>query len=67
MRRSFGQRHGLTLVIEHKLTVRIEAMMQRAFGFHPFAKPEDLTWVPKLRYGIMREYLPTRGARSLDK
>jgi glutamate--cysteine ligase len=35
-------------------------------GFHPFARQEDLPWVPKLRYGIMREYLPTRGPRALD-
>jgi glutamate--cysteine ligase len=35
-------------------------------GFHPFARQEDLPWVPKLRYGIMREYLPKRGNRALD-
>jgi glutamate--cysteine ligase len=35
-------------------------------GFHPFARQEDLPWVPKLRYGIMREYLPKRGDRALD-
>jgi glutamate--cysteine ligase len=35
-------------------------------GFHPFARQSDLPWVPKLRYGIMKEYLPTRGARALD-
>jgi glutamate--cysteine ligase len=35
-------------------------------GFHPFAKQEDLGWVPKARYGVMRRYLPTRGAYALD-
>ena len=35
-------------------------------GFHPFAQQADLPWVPKLRYGIMREYLPTRGSMALD-
>lgn len=35
-------------------------------GYHPFAKQEDLPWVPKLRYGVMKEYLPTRGKRALD-
>jgi glutamate--cysteine ligase len=35
-------------------------------GFHPFAKRADLPWVPKARYAIMREYLPTRGAHALD-
>ena len=35
-------------------------------GFHPFARQEDLSWVPKSRYVIMRRYLPTRGAHALD-
>lgn len=35
-------------------------------GFHPFATQDQLPWVPKLRYGVMREYLPTRGSRALD-
>ncbi len=35
-------------------------------GFHPFAKRSDLLFVPKARYTIMREYLPTRGAHALD-
>ncbi len=35
-------------------------------GFNPFATREDLPWVPKERYKLMREYLPTRGAHALD-
>ena len=35
-------------------------------GFHPFARQADLPWVPKLRYAVMREYLPTRGSMALD-
>jgi glutamate--cysteine ligase len=35
-------------------------------GFHPLAKQKDLGWVPKQRYAIMREYLPTRGSGGLD-
>jgi len=35
-------------------------------GFHPFARREDFMWVPKQRYGIMREYLPRRGGHALD-
>lgn len=35
-------------------------------GFHPLATPEQLPWVPKLRYPVMRRYLPTRGSRGLD-
>ncbi|WP_394839363.1 glutamate--cysteine ligase [Pendulispora rubella] len=35
-------------------------------GFHPFARREDLPWVPKDRYKVMREYLPKRGEYALD-
>jgi glutamate--cysteine ligase len=35
-------------------------------GFHPLARQEDLTWVPKQRYAIMREYLPKQGAAAHD-
>ena len=35
-------------------------------GFHPTAKQSELPWVPKLRYGVMKEYLPTRGAMAHD-
>lgn len=35
-------------------------------GFHPFARRNDLQWVPKMRYGVMRNYLPTRGSLALD-
>ncbi len=35
-------------------------------GFQPFARQDELPWVPKLRYGVMREYLPTRGSMGLD-
>lgn len=30
-------------------------------GFHPIAKQDDVSWMPKGRYVIMRNYLPTRG------
>ena len=35
-------------------------------GFHPLARNEDLAFVPKLRYGVMQKYLPTRGKNGLD-
>lgn len=37
-----------------------------AAGFHPFATREEIRWVPKGRYAVMREHLPTRGSRGLD-
>jgi glutamate--cysteine ligase len=30
-------------------------------GFRPFGTIDDVTWMPKFRYDIMREYMPTRG------
>jgi glutamate--cysteine ligase len=35
-------------------------------GFHPFATRDAFTMVPKQRYAVMREYLPTRGSLALD-
>jgi glutamate--cysteine ligase len=35
-------------------------------GFHPWARREDVNWMPKGRYHVMREYLPTQGTRGLD-
>ena len=35
-------------------------------GFHPLARQEQLPWVPKQRYSIMREYLPQQGDGALD-
>jgi glutamate--cysteine ligase len=35
-------------------------------GFHPLAAQAELPWVPKLRYGVMREYLPPRGRAAHD-
>ena len=37
-----------------------------ALGCHPFASVDELGWVPKLRYGVMREYMPTRGTMAGD-
>jgi glutamate--cysteine ligase len=37
-----------------------------ALGSHPFATVDELGWVPKLRYGVMREYMPTRGSMAGD-
>jgi glutamate--cysteine ligase len=35
-------------------------------GCHPFHKLGELTRVPRERYRIMRQYLPTRGSLALD-
>lgn len=35
-------------------------------GCHPFASVKQLGWVPKLRYHVMRDYMPTRGSMAGD-
>lgn len=35
-----------------------------AVGFRPWGLIGDVHWVPKFRYNIMRDYLPTRGSLS---
>jgi glutamate--cysteine ligase len=35
-------------------------------GFHPLNTLEELPWIPKRRYPVMRKYLPTKGSRGLD-
>ena len=35
-------------------------------GFHPLARREDMPWMPKGRYAIMRRYMPKVGTRGLD-
>ena len=35
-------------------------------GFHPKEKREDIPWMPKGRYKIMREYMPKVGSLGLD-
>ncbi len=35
-------------------------------GFHPLTRREDMPWMPKGRYAIMRRYMPTVGRMGLD-
>ncbi|MEM9693226.1 MAG: glutamate-cysteine ligase family protein [Myxococcota bacterium] len=37
-----------------------------AVGYHPLATPEQLPWVPKERYSVMKAYFPEVGTRGLD-
>lgn len=37
-----------------------------AAGHHPFATRDEINWMPKDRYAVMREYLPKRGTKALD-
>ncbi|MDX1460295.1 MAG: glutamate--cysteine ligase [Xanthomonadales bacterium] len=35
-------------------------------GFHPLARRDDIPWMPKGRYRIMRDYMPKVGSLGLD-
>ncbi|MBI36754.1 MAG: glutamate--cysteine ligase [Alphaproteobacteria bacterium] len=35
-------------------------------GFHPYLRREDVPWMPKNRYQIMRDYMPKKGSMGLD-
>ncbi len=35
-------------------------------GFHPTRRRDEIPWMPKGRYAIMRDYMPKRGALGLD-
>jgi len=35
-------------------------------GFHPTARREDIPWMPKRRYAVMRRYMPLKGKLGLD-
>ena len=61
IRREFDTHFAELAGISHDLGLRWWSI-----GFHPLAKSAELPWVPKQRYGIMREFLPTRGRRGRD-
>lgn len=35
-------------------------------GLRPFGRREEIPWMPKQRYEVMRQYMPTVGTRGLD-
>ena len=35
-------------------------------GFHPLARRDEMPWMPKSRYAIMRRYMPKKGKLGLD-
>ncbi len=37
-----------------------------AVGHHPFATRDQIHWMPKGRYAVMRAYLPQKGSMALD-
>jgi glutamate--cysteine ligase len=37
-----------------------------AIGLRPFDTRDEIPWMPKQRYAVMRDYMPTVGTRGLD-
>ena len=56
----------LRYVAELESISQDKSLRWMASGFHPLARHDELPWVPKMRYGIMREYLATRGGDALE-
>lgn len=42
-----------------------ERLAYMCLGMNPFYGPEDIPWMPKARYEIMRNYMPKRGDRGI--
>ncbi len=42
-----------------------ERIAMTIWGTNPFFSPEEVPWMPKSRYGIMRRYMPKRGDLGL--
>ena len=55
---------------EHLRQVRAVAkelgIAMMGMGFNPKWRRQDVPWMPKARYRIMRDYMPTRGDHGLD-
>jgi glutamate--cysteine ligase len=52
---------------DEMLTIaRAHGVAWLAVGFRPLGTLADVPWMPKGRYAIMREYLPTRGKLPLE-
>ena len=52
---------ALSKAVGEKLDIGMLGM-----GFAPHWRREDINWMPKGRYKIMREYMPKRGSLGLD-
>lgn len=57
-------------IVQHYEQVKaVAAELRLGFaplGFHPVARREDMPWMPKGRYSIMRRYMPLVGSMGLD-
>jgi glutamate--cysteine ligase len=68
---ALSELHGVSREIDEHLAelrgiTRELGLAWLSVGFHPIAAQAELPWVPKQRYGVMKEYLPTRGYAAHD-
>jgi len=56
-------RHHLRLLAKVRDELRIGFL---GIGFQPKWQRQDIPWMPKGRYGVMRNYMPQVGAHGLD-
>jgi len=55
-----------TYINELRLASKELGLAWLAIGLRPFGGRNDIPWMPKQRYDVMRAYMPTVGARGLD-
>lgn len=59
---AFGTQRELENHLQEVVEASRELGLQFMFvGMNPWHKPEDITWLPKPRYTVMKAYLPRRG------
>ena len=66
--KTLHETHEELLTHQQQLTVIAQdlGLEFQAVGFDPFNKREDVPWMPKDRYALMRRYMPTKGTLGLD-
>ena len=57
-----AQREMLDFVSEVEEVSRPLGIAWLGIGSHPISPLAEISWIPKRRYAIMRDYLPTRGS-----
>ena len=51
---------------ELKIFIKDNNLCMMGLGFDPISSMEDIYWIPKKRYNIMKSYMPQVGSRGLD-
>ena len=51
---------------ELKIFIKDNNLSMIGLGFDPVSKIEDVNWIPKKRYNIMKSYMSSVGSRGLD-